>query len=229
MSDVLAIETSSTACSVALGCRDDVLSRHRLAPRQQIELVLPLVDELLAERGIQMAGLGGIAFGRGPGSFTGIRIALSVTQGLALAHGLPVLAISSLAALAQGAFRRTGQSRLLVAQDARMGEVYWATYEILAGRARLIGAEQLSAPDAVHVPEGTDWHGVGNAWASYDMPAVAARPLGEELAGDLVPDAVDVLALAEQAQAAGLARSAGEARPSYLRDRVARLPGSRHH
>jgi tRNA threonylcarbamoyladenosine biosynthesis protein TsaB len=228
MSDVLAIETSSTACSVALGRGDDVLSRHRLAPRQQIELVLPLVDELLAERGIRMAGLGGIAFGRGPGSFTGIRIALSVTQGLALAHGLPVLPISSLAALAQGAFRQTGHSRLLVAQDARMGEVYWATYEIVAGRARLIGTEQLSAPGAVRVPAGANWHGVGNAWESYDMPEVAARPLHKALAGDLVPAAVDVLTLAEQAQAEGLARTAREARPSYLRDRVARLPRSHH-
>ncbi len=228
MSDLLAIETSSSACSVALGQGADVVARHRVAPRQQIELVLPLIDALCAERRRSLGELGGIAFGEGPGSFTGIRIALAVAQGLAFAHDLPVVGVSSLAALAQGAHRCTGGEAFLVAQDARLGEIYWAAYEIINGRAVLQGAEQLTAPAGLRPPAGRDWLSVGDAWQTYDLPPPSAARYPGDAPVSPTPHARDVLALAEPAFAQGLAIPASQARASYLREQVAHRSGRRH-
>ena len=227
MSDLLAIDSSGSACSVALGRGEDVLARHREAPRQQIQMVLPMVDELLAKRGTTLARLDGIAFGQGPGSFTGIRIALAVAQGLAMAHELPVVGISSLAALAQGAHRGSGREAFLVAQDARMGEVYWGCYQIVDGAALLRGGEQLSAPGGVVAPDACRWWAVGDAWQKYDMASTGiAQPPDPQLLR--VPEARDLLLLAERAFASGGATTARQARASYLRDRVVQRPARNH-
>jgi tRNA threonylcarbamoyladenosine biosynthesis protein TsaB len=226
MNDLLAIDTSSSACSVALGRGEDLLVRHQEAPRQQIAIILPLVHELLAERGTTLAQLDGIAFGQGPGSFTGIRIALAVVQGLALAHGLPVVGVSSLAALAQGAHRLTGAKAILVAQDARMGEVYWGCYDVSGGAAALRGAEQLTLPAAVQPPDSRDWLAVGNAWQVHKL-ATEGMVFEADAGIPEAPHAQDVLFLADRAFAAGQMLSADQARPSYVRQRVAEPSGAR--
>ena len=128
MTKLLAIDTSTEACSAALGIGGDVRERYEFAPRQHAELILPMVDALLAEGQIKLKDLDGLAFGRGPGAFTGVRIATGVIQGLAFGAGLPVVPVSSLAALAQGA--APGHSSIMSAFDARMGEVYWGAFAV---------------------------------------------------------------------------------------------------
>ena len=146
---LLAIETSSDVGTVAL-LVDESLEQQRIAtPREQTERILPMIDELLATAGVPLEELDGIAFGRGPGSFTGLRVAAAVAQGLGLAVNLPLLPVSSLAAMAQGRWRTEGQERSLVCIDARMGEVFWGAFEVHDGLAELLGTERLSEPGAV--------------------------------------------------------------------------------
>ena len=124
---ILAIDTSTEACSAALLLGDEVRERFAIAPRRHSELILRMIDELFRETGLTLSSLAGLAFGRGPGSFTGVRIASGVIQGLALGADLGVAPISTLAALAQGALRRTGSRQVLSVIDARMSEVYWGS------------------------------------------------------------------------------------------------------
>ena len=126
---ILAIETSSAACSAALSVDGEVVERDALAPRQHAALILPMIESLLAESGCAVGELDAIAFGRGPGSFTGVRIAASIVQGIAFAADLPVIPVSTLAALAFGAMRESSVPRVIAALDARREEVYWACYE----------------------------------------------------------------------------------------------------
>ena len=128
--NILAIDTSTEACSAALLLGDEVRERFEIAPRRHSELILRMIDELFRESGLTLTSLAGLAFGRGPGSFTGVRIAAGVIQGLALGADLGVAPISTLAALAQGAHRQTGSRQVLSVIDARMGEVYWGIYEL---------------------------------------------------------------------------------------------------
>ncbi|MGD2112274.1 MAG: tRNA (adenosine(37)-N6)-threonylcarbamoyltransferase complex dimerization subunit type 1 TsaB, partial [Gammaproteobacteria bacterium] len=165
---VLALETATAACSAALYIAGEVRERHALAPQRHAALILPMIDALLAEAQLPVARLDGIAFGRGPGSFTGVRIATSVVQGVAFAADLPVVAISTLAALAQGAMRETGTDRVLAALDARMSEVYWGVYlQDSNAMARLQGEECACAPDRVPLPDGEAWTGAGSGWMTH--------------------------------------------------------------
>ena len=141
---LLAIETSSDVGTVALLAEETVEQQRIATPREQTERILPMIGELLATAGLPLEDLDGIAFGRGPGSFTGLRVAAAVAQGLGLAVNLPLLPVSSLAAMAQGLWRTEGQERSLVCIDARMGEVYWGVFEVREGLAELLGAEHLS-------------------------------------------------------------------------------------
>src|SRR5690606_17685116 len=143
----------------------------------QQSLVLPLVDELLGEAGLALRKLDGVAFGRGPGSFTGLRIAAAVAQGLGLGAGLPLLPVSSLAALAQRAWREGGAEAALTCVDAHMGEVYWAAYAIEDGVAVARRDERLGPPEAVEPPAGGAWAAVGNGFAAHAaaLAPVAAR------------------------------------------------------
>ncbi|WP_428606966.1 tRNA (adenosine(37)-N6)-threonylcarbamoyltransferase complex dimerization subunit type 1 TsaB [Sedimenticola sp.] len=226
---ILAIETATEACSAALLIDGNVIERYQVQPRMHSQLILPMMDELLAEAGLALTALDAIAFGRGPGAFTGVRIAVGVTQGAAFAGDLPVVPISTLAALAQRGYRELGWQRLLPAYDARMQEVYWGAYEV--GPQGLVVAcvdDEVAAPDRVTQPSGYGWQGVGAGWNSY-RPLLEQR-LGNAVVsveGDLLCSAHDVASLAVAALANGEAVAAEQAAPVYLRDKVASKPGER--
>lgn len=219
---LLAIETATDACSAALSIEGEVLERFALAPRGHTELILPMLDEIVAEAGIHLSQLDAIAFGRGPGAFTGVRIAVGVTQGIAFAMDLPVVPVSTLAAVAQG----VGAQRVLVALDARMDEVYWGAYQrSAAGLVSLVGEECVAPPAEVPLPEGGGWRGAGAGWAAYAsiLPAHCAQRLASPEAGwdsEILPHARDVALLGVAGFAAGQAVSAEQALPVYLRDKV---------
>lgn len=224
---ILAIETASAACSAALLIGERVEQRYELAPRRHMALILPFVDALLAEAGLPAAALDAVAFGRGPGSFTGLRIAAGVAQGIAFGADLPVVPVSTLAALAQGTVREQGARAVLAALDARMSEVYWGAFVSTAqARVQLLGAESVCAPDAVPAPEGGhDWSAAGEGWGSY-REALEAR-LGvtpRRCHPQQMPQAHDVAVLAAAELAAGRALPPEQATPVYLRDRVADKP-----
>lgn len=224
---VLAIETAGDACSCAVLADANCYERHRIAPRRHAELVLGMVGELLDEAGVDLAGLDVLAFGRGPGSFTGVRVATGVIQGLAYGAGLPVVPVSSLQALAQGASRESGRTKVLAAFDARMDEVYWGVYQ--AGGDGLMAArmeECACAADAVPLPSEGEWFGTGGGWGAYG-DVLTARA-GDLLAGtepNRLARALDVAMLARAAHARGDSVPASSALPVYIRNRVARKRG----
>ncbi|HEX5756147.1 MAG TPA: tRNA (adenosine(37)-N6)-threonylcarbamoyltransferase complex dimerization subunit type 1 TsaB [Arenimonas sp.] len=219
--NLLAIETATEACSVALLCHGEVRSRFEIAPRRHTELVLPWCEALLAEAGIAKSQLDAIAVGRGPGAFTGVRLAVALVQGMALALERPVLPVSTLAVLAQGAQAAPG-SRVLAAIDARMGEVYLGAFAVDGeGRVAALGDEVLCAPAQPPQFEG-QWLARGTGFAAVEGALCAALSgrLDAVDAGAL-PRADDLLALAAAAFARGEAIAPDLLEPAYLRDKVA--------
>ncbi|MEX2480322.1 MAG: tRNA (adenosine(37)-N6)-threonylcarbamoyltransferase complex dimerization subunit type 1 TsaB [Gammaproteobacteria bacterium] len=214
--NLLALETATDACSVALRCGNAVHARHCIAPRRHTELVIGMLDEVLAEAAVERAAIDVVAYGHGPGSFTGVRIAATLAQGIALARELPVVAVSSLAALAAGAQRRGHRGRIVAALDARRGEIYAATFSAASGSLQRLGPDAVFAPEALLLPGGGDWLAVGNAWEVYAARLPAAL---NALARDAIvyPDAIDIAALAVDEFAAGRGRAAEAALPLYLR------------
>ena len=220
MTTILALDTATEACSVALLHDGRVLSHYEVAPRLHAQRLLPMIQQLLGETGIAAAQLDAIAFGRGPGAFTGVRIAIGVVQGLAFALERPVLPMSNLAVLAQRALREQGATQVAAAIDARMDEVYWGCYRAEAGEMRLLGQEAVLPPEQAEAPRGAsgDWFGVGTGWGSY-AARIALAPVAMD--GGLLPHAEDLLSLAQFAWARGEAVAADQAQPVYLRDQVA--------
>lgn len=219
---ILALETSTDLCSVALLADGELRVRSQNAAHAHAELILPMVEALLAEAGISLAQLDALAFGRGPGAFTGVRVATAVVQGLAFGADRPVVPVSDLIALAAGAHRKHGARRVLVCLDARLQEVYWCAYKVAAAD-KLVEcvAEQLNAADAVQPPAGR-WFGAGSGFATYRQPLLAQ--MGNVLDGwddTLLPEAQDIALLAARLFAEGQVVSAEAALPVYLRERVA--------
>lgn len=220
---LLAIDTATEACSAALYIDGMISERYALAPREHARLILPMADELLREADIKPAQLDAVAFGRGPGAFTGLRIAAGVAQGIAYGADLAVAPISTLAALAQGCHRERGVTRVLAAIDARIGEVYWGMYERAGdGLVELRGEECVVTPDAVSLPEGEGWCGAGGGWTAYG-DTLCARLQGRvtDIDAARYPRAHDVALLAAAACRRGEAVSAEQAAPVYLRDEIA--------
>lgn len=222
MTRILAIEAATESCSVALLDGTETVFRSRIAPREHAALLLPMVEEVLQEADRLLGDLDALAFGRGPGSFTGIRIATGVVQGLAYGAGLPVLPVSTLAALAQGAWRESAAECVAAAIDARMAEVYWGVYRVENGVMCLQGREGVYAPEQVPCPAGKCL-GYGSGWASYGEVLAQRCGVTDHL-GERYPQAVDLLPLALAAWQAGGAVRAAEAQPVYLRDKVAEKP-----
>ena len=225
---ILAIETATEACSAALLIDEEVIVEFEHAPRQHTQLILPMLDKVIAEAGIVLADVDAIAFGRGPGAFTGLRIAAGVTQGLALAAELPVIAISTLAALAQQIYETHQDTRILTALDARINEVYWGKYTIKQGRALLVGEEQVILPQDITSIYSEQWTGVGSGWAVHG-DALSAKANGhlKNIYAKTEPSAEYIAKLAAYEFAAGNLLSVEEAQPVYLRDKVAQTLAER--
>ncbi|MDF7680916.1 tRNA (adenosine(37)-N6)-threonylcarbamoyltransferase complex dimerization subunit type 1 TsaB [Enterobacteriaceae bacterium ESL0689] len=227
---ILALDTATEACSVALWNEGIQGARFEICPREHTQRILPLVQDILTENHIALTELDALAFGRGPGSFTGVRIGIGIAQGLALGAELPMIGVSTLATLAQGAWRKTGIPRVLTAIDARMGEVYWAEYQrdeqgIWHGEA----SETVLTPEAVSQRlqqlDG-QWAIAGTGWQAWPELAKASTLILTE-SEVLLPAAEEMLPLACHLFASGKAVAVEQAEPVYLRNEVAwkKLPG----
>jgi tRNA threonylcarbamoyladenosine biosynthesis protein TsaB len=218
---ILAIDTSTEFLSLALWLDGIVLSRDILAGQTHSQQILPTLRALLDEANIELKALDGIAFGAGPGSFTGLRIACGVAQGLAFGANLPVVGVSTLQALAQ----QSGAEKVVACLDARMGEIYHAAYEKQNGEWLEVSAPALFKPKDVPKVIGVDWVGVGTGWLVY--PDVLQTVYGEQLREMPAPDhhshptATSVAEISLPTFEAGLARPAHEAAPIYIRNKVA--------
>jgi tRNA threonylcarbamoyladenosine biosynthesis protein TsaB len=215
---ILAIETATEACSCALWVDGEQLQHYELAPRRHADIILTMVDEILIKAGISASQLDAIAFGRGPGSFTGLRIACGVAQGIALGLDIPVIPLSTLAILAQSVYEHSQLREIFVCLDARMAQVYWACYVINANsRASLCNAEQLSYKQEVILPNGS-WFGAGSGL--NDVADFAHLNNMKGYQADYYPQAQAMLALARAAYINGQYLSAEQAQPMYLRNNV---------
>lgn len=218
--NILAFDTSATACSVALLTEDKVHLSHVVAPMQQAKLILPAICELLSAHELTLHELDAIAYGAGPGSFTGIRIASSVAQGLGFTAKKPLIAISSLAAMAQAAFMEREWGDVLVAVDARMDQIYWAQYKVNSkGYMELQGEEHRLPPEWATIPtDDAEWYGVGDGWVRYKETLIARlKPQINTIYTCQVPTAKAILELAKPKFASGEYLSVFEALPVYLR------------
>lgn len=218
---LLALDTAGPSCSVALLTDAGLVESEIQAERVHAETVLPMVEKLLTEAGLKLAELDALAFGRGPGAFTGLRVAASVAQGLAYGAKLPVVPVSNLAALAAAAHTRHGAGRILACLDARMQEVYWAAYGLKGDSLEPLSPECLSPPSDLLALTDGPWFGAGSGWAAYPEALKACIPGLEGLDATLVPKARDIARLAYKAFKAGSAVAPEQALPVYLRDKVA--------
>lgn len=228
---ILAIDTATEACSVALYNQGETLAHFELCAREHTQRILPMVQQILAEAGLSLTQLDALAFGRGPGSFTGVRIGIGMAQGLSLGAELPLLPVSTLQTMAQGAYRLTCADNVLAAIDARMGEVYWGEFSrnaqgVWSGEEteKVIKPEQLLA-------RATELSGrfatVGTGWETYPH-LLGESPVAELFDGKmLLPHAEDMLPLALQLWENGIRVNPEEAEPTYLRNEVTwkKLPG----
>ncbi|HSN18999.1 MAG TPA: tRNA (adenosine(37)-N6)-threonylcarbamoyltransferase complex dimerization subunit type 1 TsaB [Gammaproteobacteria bacterium] len=218
---LLALDTAGTRCSVALLLDDELRELDAPAERLQAEHVLPMVERLLAEAGLTLKALDAIAFGRGPGAFTGLRVATSVAQGLAYGAGVPVVPVSDLEALAAAAVRVHGVERVMACLDARMHEVYWAAYRARPEGLTAMTEEALSPPSDVVAPDAGPWFGAGPGWAAYGETLQSQLPALAGIDPVLVPTAGDVARLGRLALQRGAGLPPERALPVYLRDKVA--------
>ncbi len=217
MTRLLALETSGNGGSVALLVDGAVTERTIATPREQTNVIVEYIDALLADAGIELGMLDGIAFGRGPGSFTGLRVATAVAQGVGLALGTPLLPVSSLAAVAQRLWREHGVEHSLICIDARMGEVFWAQFAAPGGEVAVDGDEHLSDPAAVEYRGENSWVAAGGGFAAYPTQLAALSRRAERVIADIEPLAQDLLPLATAALAAGRVSTLADALPAYLR------------
>jgi tRNA threonylcarbamoyladenosine biosynthesis protein TsaB len=216
---IAAFETATEWCSVALWLDGEVHAIEARAGQRHSELVLPMLDQLLAQAHLAHGELEAVAFGAGPGSFTGLRIACGVAQGIAFARGLPACGVSTLEALAE----ESGAVRVVACLDARMGEVYYSALEKQAGRWREVVPAQCVPPARAPRPPGAAWVGCGSGFAAYgDMGFDRVYP-------EIHPGAAAVARLAAPRLAAGEGVDAARVAPVYLRDKVALTTEERRH
>lgn len=220
MSSLLAIDTATEACSVALSHNGKIFQHYEVIPRLHAQKILPMIDSLLVEANISLEDIDGIAVGNGPGAFTGVRIAAGVVQGLSFALDKPVITVSNLAVLAERAHREYGVKNIAVAIDARMNEIYWGCFSYESGGLCLVDSEQVIAPSqaSLTISHGhTTWYGVGTGW-KY----AAEIPVKLDILDDtLLPHAVDLLTLAFPLWDKGKVLQPENVEPMYLRNNVA--------
>jgi len=219
---ILALDTTQEYCSVALAVGTELIVREELAPRSHTELILLQVESVLAEAGLTLRQLDALAYGRGPGSFTGLRIAAGVVQGLALGADLPVAPVSSLAAMAQGAYRNNDHAtHICAAFDARIQEVYWGSYQLLDGIMQSVTEEAVNAPEDLFLPDEGKWLAIGSGWAAYPQMQQRLQGRLSDVMADTVPLARDMIPAARQIIRNKGTVSAEAAIPVYLRQKVA--------
>lgn len=232
---ILALESATEACSAALWIDGAVESRYQVTPNQHTQHMLPMVLQLLSQAEISLNALDAVAFSQGPGSFTGVRIATAVAQGLALGIDRPLIGISTLLAMAQGAYRLQSTQQVVAAIDARMQQLYWGSYQRHADEWHQYSPEALLTPSEASVSLSTHlghWIGVGTGWRAYPQllpeklaagdSVVEKTPRLSIMIGDLLfPHAQDLLPLAAVAWKRGEVTSAAQARPCYLRNNIA--------
>ncbi len=217
---ILALDTTTEACSAALQSGNDIYDLYEVAPRRHAELILPMVDDLLGKASVELAELDCIAFARGPGAFTGVRLCTSIAQGLAFAAQVPVLGISTLATMAQG---YSGEVKtILAAIDARMGEIYWGLFQQGENHCvQPIGAETVCNPGELELSLDTEIYGCGTGWGKYqDLLSRKARSYLAGINPEQLPRAVDMLPLALESLEHGKSCMAKQAMPVYLRNKV---------
>ncbi|RVU85909.1 tRNA (adenosine(37)-N6)-threonylcarbamoyltransferase complex dimerization subunit type 1 TsaB [Leucothrix sargassi] len=221
---ILALETATEACSAALYNDGEIVHRYELAPRKHTQLILPMMDEVLDESGVSRQSLDAIAFGRGPGAFTGLRIAVGIAQGLALSLDKPLIAISTLAAMAQQILEAHDitDTQLIPAIDARMNEVYWGRYANREGEAVLVNEEQVCSPELL-LAQSEPSVIFGSGWEAYHADLMAS-PSGwvTQVVTDVFPSAEHIAKLASFAFERGELVDAADAEPTYLRNNVAK-------
>lgn len=215
---ILALETSTEYCSVALNLDGNIIERFELVGQKHSEVLMSMLADLLRDAQVKLAELDGIAYGAGPGSFTGVRIACGATQGLALGADLPVYGVCTLLALAQAVNR----PRVIAALDARMGEIYHAVYVLHHGVWTTLSEPCLCRAEDAPQVAGVDWYGVGSGFAAYGA-VLQQRYAGQLQAADgtAVPHAAAIASLGAAGFAQGLGVDAALAQPLYLRDKVA--------
>jgi tRNA threonylcarbamoyladenosine biosynthesis protein TsaB len=215
---VLAFDTSTEYCSVALWNDGTVVGRSELAGQKHSEILIGMLGAVLAQAGLKLAQLEGIAYGKGPGSFTGVRIACGAAQGLAFGADLPVAGICTLEALAEASCK----TRVIAALDARMGEIYHAAYEKRNGYWEEASSPCLCKPEDAPAVSGNEWFGIGSGFATHGK-TLAERYAGQlsGMDGSAVPQAAAIAALGAARIAAGFGEDAAQALPLYLRDKVA--------
>lgn len=222
MPKILALDTSTDACSVALDINGTVTQDFRIIPRQHTKQLLPMVQDMLREHDLTVADLDAIAVGRGPGSFAGIRIATGAAQGLAFAAELPMLPTSTLAAMALKIYRDTGAEFIVTALDARMDEIYCCAYQIQNGLPVELMPETVCAPQQLQLPDAAeDWTVGGCGWVYLESMSVEVQQAVNLLEDMLYPAAAEIVTLALEDWNAGKAVAPEEALPVYLRDEVA--------
>lgn len=224
--NLLALDTCTENCSAALLIDGRVFAVSEITQRGHSECILGMLDQLFQQAECHLADMDALVFGRGPGSFTGVRVGVAVAQGIAFAQDLAVLPVSTLAAVAQAAYAKHGVSEISVALDARMSEVYHADFVIKDGLARPVSDEQVSAPENVKPVDGQNWFGAGSGWAAYQQ--TLSDNFADQLQGmdsDIYPSAEAMLPLAKQMFANNKALPAYQALPVYLRNNVAKKKG----
>ncbi len=222
---ILAFDTATAACSAALNINGEIIQRLQIAPQQHAELLLPMIQDLLTEAGITLSELNAIAFGCGPGSFMGVRIATGVAQGLAFGADLPVIAVSSLQTLAQTTHQQTEEKNILAAWDARMHAVYWGAYCLgTEGIMIPIQPDALSEPNEVFLPAERTWCATGNGWQIYQPYLSAILPHCQTVILDVFPQACALARIAEVYYQQGKILDPTQAEPTYLRDKVTFTP-----
>ncbi|WP_106477503.1 tRNA (adenosine(37)-N6)-threonylcarbamoyltransferase complex dimerization subunit type 1 TsaB [Phytohalomonas tamaricis] len=227
MTTLLALDASSTACSVALWQDGKVTGAFEYAPREHTRRLMPMIDDVLAEADVSLAELDALAYGRGPGSFTGIRIAAGTAQGLAYGLERPLIPVSTLQAMALGTHRQHGAQLVIPAFDARMSELYICAYRCENDQVTALMDEQVIAPEAFILPsacEGERFMGVGSGWMLASSLSQTIRDAVSRSLPEQEPDAADIVRLAAAMFAAGGGLAPHEAIPVYLRDKVTSRP-----
>ncbi|NOQ81778.1 MAG: tRNA (adenosine(37)-N6)-threonylcarbamoyltransferase complex dimerization subunit type 1 TsaB [Methylophaga sp.] len=224
--NILALDTCTESCSAALLYQGELFERVEMTQRGHSDLILGMMDELFQQAGTSVSGIDAVAFGRGPGSFTGVRVGVGVAQGIAFARNVPVIPISTLAAVAQGAADQLNIDHIAVAMDARMGEIYCASYHCEEGIVSLLDHERVCPPEEFSPCSELQWNGVGTGWGEYD--SILREQFTANLAQVNVkhyPRASSIVKLAQIEAEAGRMLPAEQALPVYLRNNVAKKKG----